>query len=46
MLVKKSVTFVKEIRCFKFEQKYAGDKIYCKVRDHCHYADKYIGAAH
>ena len=30
MLVKKPVTFIKEICCFKFEEKYADDKIYRK----------------
>ena len=30
----------------KFIQKYSKDKKYHKVRDHCHYTTKYIGAAH
>ena len=30
----------------KFEDKYAKDKKYCKVRYHCHYASKYKGAAY
>ena len=30
----------------KFEKKYLKDKKYRKVRDHCHYARKYRGAAH
>ena len=30
----------------KFENKYVKDKKYCKVRDHCHYAWEYRGAAH
>ena len=30
----------------KFENKYLKDKKYCKVRDHCHYAGEYRGAAH
>ena len=30
----------------KFENKYLKDKKYCKVRDHCHYAGEYKGAAH
>ena len=29
----------------KFEHKYAKDKKYRKVRDHCHYTGKYRGAA-
>ena len=29
-----------------FENKYVKDKKYCKVRDHCHYKEKYRGAAH
>ena len=29
-----------------FEDKYAKDKKYCKVRDHCHYTSKDSGAAH
>lgn len=46
MLVKKPVTFIKEICCFKFEEKYADDKIYHKFRDRYHYTGKYIGATH
>ena len=30
----------------KFENKYLKDKKYQKVRDHCHYAGEYRGAAH
>ena len=30
----------------KIENKYLKDKKYCKVRDHCHYAGEYRGAAH
>ena len=30
----------------KFENKYLKDKKYRKVRDHCHYAGEYKGAAH
>ena len=30
----------------KFEDKYLKDKKYCKVRDHCHYAEEYRGASH
>ena len=30
----------------KFEIKYLKVKKYCKVRDHCHYTEKYRGAAH
>ena len=30
----------------KFEDKYIKDKKYHKVRDHCHYAGEYRGAAH
>ena len=30
----------------KFENKHVKDKKYCKVRDHCHYAGEYRGAAH
>ena len=30
----------------KFENKYLKDKKYRKVRDHCHYAGEYRGAAH
>ena len=30
----------------KVEDKYAKDKKYYKVRDHCYYADKYRGAAY
>ena len=29
-----------------FENKYLKDKRHCKVRDHCHYAGEYRGAAH
>ena len=29
----------------KFEDKYAKDRKYCKVRDHCHYTCKYRSAA-
>ena len=34
--------------CYKFTQKPAKDRNYCKVRDHCHFtdADKYRGTAH
>ena len=30
----------------KFENKYVKDKIYCKVRDHCHYKEVYRGTAY
>ena len=30
----------------EFENKYVKDKKYFKVRDHCHYAGEYKGAAH
>ena len=30
----------------KFENNYFKDKEYRKVRDHCHYTEKYRGAAH
>ena len=30
----------------KFEDKYLKDKKYCKVRDHCHYAEEYRSASH
>ena len=30
----------------KFENKYFKDKKYGKVRNHCHYAGEYRGAAH
>ena len=30
----------------KFEDKCSTDKNYRKVRNHCHYRSKYIGAAH
>ena len=30
----------------KFENEYVKDKRYCKVRDNCHYAGEYRGAAH
>ena len=29
-----------------FEDKYAADKKYCKVRDYCNYTGEYRGAAH
>ena len=29
----------------KFEDEYAKDEKFCKVRDHCYYTDKYRGAA-
>ena len=29
-----------------FEEKYAKDKKYCKVRDHCHHTGEYRGAGH
>ena len=29
-----------------FENRYLKDKKYCKVRDHCHDAGEYRGAAH
>ena len=31
---------------WKFENKYLEDKKYHKVRDHCHWTEKYRGAAH
>ena len=40
--MQKSVIFVKK----KIKNKYLKDKKYCKVRDHCHYAGEYRGAAH
>ena len=30
----------------KYEDKYIDNKKYCRVRDHCHYKDKYIDLAH
>ena len=30
----------------KFENSYLKDKKYHKVRDHCHYAEEFRGAAH
>ena len=30
----------------QFEGKYVDNRIYCKVRDHCNYTGKYIGAPH
>ena len=30
----------------KFEDNHVKDKKYCKVRDHCHYTDKYTDFAH
>ena len=30
----------------KFEDKQTSDKNYRKIRDHCHYAGEYRGAAH
>ena len=30
----------------KLQDKYVKDKKYSKVRDHCHYAGEYRGAAH
>ena len=36
----------KKIFVKKFEDKNAKDKKYHKVRDHCHYAEEYRGAAH
>ena len=33
------------IRTGKFVAKYAKDKKYCKVKDHCHYTSEYKGAA-
>ena len=30
----------------KCEDKFAKDKKYCKVRNHCHYTGEYRGAAH
>ena len=30
----------------KIEYKYLKHQKHCKVRDHCHYAEKYRGAAH
>ena len=30
----------------KFENKYVKDKKYHKVRDHCHYTEKYRGTVH
>ena len=30
----------------KLEQKYAQNKTYCKIRDHCHYTMEYSGPAH
>ena len=31
---------------WKFEDKYRKDKTFRKVRDYCHYTEKYRGAAH
>ena len=40
--MQKSVIFAKNI----LKHKYLKDKKYRKVRDHCHYAGEYRGAAH
>ena len=40
--IQQNVTFVKN----KFIKKFAKDKNYQKIRDHCHYTGRYGGAAH
>ena len=32
--------------CYIYEKEFSTDEKYRKVRDHCHYTGKYIGAAH
>ena len=32
--------------CYICEKEFSTDKKYCKVRDHCHYTEKFRGAAH
>ena len=41
MKIKKFAIFVKQIK-----GKHAESKKYCKVRDHCNYAEEYRGAGH
>ena len=38
--------YVLYVICYinKYENKYVKDKIYCKVRDHCHYTEQHRGA--
>ena len=38
--------FNKETRCWICSRKFTGDFKNCKVRDHCHFTDRYPEAAH
>ena len=47
---KRAARIISKCICYiskeKSESKYLKDKIYHKLRDHCHYTGEYSGAAH
>ena len=43
---KEKESYEKQKICYICKKEFSADKKYCKVRDHCHYTGKFIGAAH
>ena len=46
---KENISYKEQKICYKCKTKFSTDdnnKKYHKVRDHCHYTEKFIGAAH
>ena len=43
---KESKSYKKQKVCYICKQEFSTNKLYHKVRDHCHYTRKYRGGAH